>query len=92
MGMFEREIQLKNAEFAQNEQAFDLHSGEFLGTVKSAEYGAQPKARVTAGPDKGSFVVFGVKAEQIGRMEAGELPCRVKIGKHGQAEPFVKAE
>lgn len=91
-GMFDREKQLKDADFAQNEQAFDLHSAEYLGMVKSSKFGTQAKATVVAGPQSEDFVVFGVKAEQIGRMNSGELPVRVKIGRDGDAEPFVKAE
>lgn len=92
MGMFDREIQLKDADFAQNEQAFDLHSAKYLGRVRSAQFEhEQAKAIVVAGPDRKEYVVFGVKAEQVGRMTDGELPARVKIGKDGRAEPFVRA-
>jgi hypothetical protein len=90
MGLLDREVQLKDAEFTQNQQTFTLWDGEYLGMAKSADYGDQPKARVTAGPDKDTFIVFGVKAEQIGRTESGELPMEVKIGRDGRAEPFVK--
>lgn len=91
-GMFDREVQLKDAEFTANEQAFDLWDAEYLGMAKSADYGDQPKAKVIAGPDKQEYIVFGVKAEQVGRMEKGELPARVKIGRDGRAEPLVKAD
>lgn len=92
MGLFDRDVQLKDADFVQNGASFTLHSAEFLGMVKSADYGTQAKAKVIAGPDRGEYVVFGVKAEQISRMENGELPLTVKIGKDGQAEPFVPGE
>jgi len=91
-GMFDKETQLKDAEFAQNEQAFDLAAAEYLGMVKSAKFGTQAKAKVIAGPAGDEFVVFGVKAEQISRMTDDDLPARVKIGKDGDAEPFVKVE
>jgi hypothetical protein len=96
MGMFDKETQLKNAEFASGE--FMLYSGEFLGNVKHAEYGDNTKARVRAGVVGGSqvdaeeYVVFGVMAEQVGRISSGDLPQKVRIGQDGRANVLVKAE
>lgn len=96
MSMFDKETQLKNAEFADG--AFILYSGEFLGNVRHAEYGSNTKAKVIAGPvggseqDAGEYVVFGVMAEQIGRMKPGELPEKVKLTTDGRANVFAKAD
>lgn len=97
MGMFDREVQLKNAEDFNPQQPFELFEAEFLGMSKSAQYGSNPKARVKAGP-AGSvpgaakeYVVFGVMAEQVGRMDNSDLPATVKIGQDGQANVFVRA-
>lgn len=96
MGMFDKETQLKNAQEFDVEQPFELFKGEYMGKVDSAEYGENTKARVWAGP-QGSiesaakdYVVFGVMAEQIGRMEDSDLPATVKIGKDGRANVLVK--
>lgn len=96
MGMFDKETQLKNATEFDAEQPFELFKGEFLGKVDSAEYGENTKARVWAGP-QGSiesaakdYVLFGVMAEQVGRMDDGDLPATVKIGKDGRANVLVK--
>jgi hypothetical protein len=96
MGMFDKETQLKNAEFANG--PFMVYRGEFLGNTRHAEYGDNVKARVRAGAVGGSeidaewYVVFGVLAEQIGRMDKGELPEKVKLGMDGRANVFVKAD
>ena len=98
--MFDKETQLKNAPFLESDASapFMLHTGDYLGLVDSQEYGARPKARVTAGVVGGSrtdaeeYVVFGVMAEQIGRMKSGELPEKVRITQDGRANVFAKAE
>lgn len=93
-GMFDKETQLKNAEFGTGE--FMIYSGEYLGKVDHAEYGENTKARVKAGVVGGSevdaedYVVFGVMAEQIGRMDDGDLPAKCKIGEDGRAKVLVK--
>lgn len=84
MGMFDKEEQLKNQPWAENEQTFTIHSGEFNGAVETT-YGPNVKATVVAGPDKGKYILYGTMAEQIGRIESGELPASVKIGKDGQS-------
>lgn len=98
MSMFDKETQLKNAQEFDAAQGLTLFSGEFLGMAESAEYGARPKARVKAGP-LGSiesagkdYVVFGVLAEQIGRIAPGDLPTNVKLAEDGRANVFVKVE
>lgn len=98
MGMFDKETQLKNATEFDAEQPFELFEAEFLGRTKSAEYGENVKARVLAGP-QGSirdaakdYIVFGVMAEQIGRMDSNDLPATVKIGKDGRANILVKVD
>lgn len=91
MGMFDKEVLLKNADFAKDGQTFTLHSAEYIGRVKSAEYGENDKATVEAGPDHEDFVVFGVLAQQIQRMEQNELPTQVRIGQDGRAKIFVQA-
>lgn len=98
MGMFDKEIQLKNAEEFDAMQPFTLFGGKFLGMADSSEYGQRPKARVQAGPkdsasaDANEYVVFGVLAEQIGRMESNDLPATVKLTQDGRANVFVKVE
>lgn len=98
MGMFDKETQLKNAEEFDATQPFELFEAEYLGMSKSAEYGENQKARVKAGP-KGSvpgaakeYIVFGVMAEQIGRMDPSDLPATVRMGQDGRANVLVKAE
>jgi hypothetical protein len=98
MSMFDKETQLKNAAEFDAAQPFALFSGEYLGMVESAEYGARPKARVKAGP-AGSiesagqeYIVFGVLAEQINRMQPDDLPATVKLAEDGRAKVFVKVE
>ena len=96
MSMFDKETQLKNASEFDAAQGFTLFSGEFLGMAESAEYGARPKARVKAGPLDSiestgkEYIVFGVLAEQIGRIAADDLPAKVKLGQDGRATVFVK--
>lgn len=90
MGMFDKENQLKNAEFAEGEKPFTLHSGTFNGEVTTT-YGKNVKATVIAGPDREEFIVYGTMAEQIGRMESGELPTEVKVSKDGQSNILAKA-
>lgn len=90
MGMFDKEKQLKNEDFAAEEKPFTLHSGKFDGKVTTT-YGDNVKATVIAGPDKGEYIVYGTMAEQIGRMESGELPTEVKIGQDGQSNVLKKA-
>lgn len=96
MGAFDKETQLKNATEFDPEQPFELFKGEYMGNVKSAEYGDNTKAKVWAGP-QGSiegaakeYVVFGVMADQIGRQGDGDFPATVKIGKDGRANVLVK--
>jgi hypothetical protein len=90
MGMFDKEEQLKNQPWAENEQPFTIHSGQFNGQVTTS-YGDNVKATVIAGPDKGEFILYGTMAEQIGRMEDGELPASVKIGQDGQSNVLRRA-
>lgn len=96
MSMFDKETQLKNAEFADG--AFILYRGEFLGTVKHAEFGNNTKARVWAGPvggqeaDAKEYVVFGTMAEQIGRIKPSDLPEKVKITVDGRSNVIARAE
>ena len=100
MGMFDKEVQLKNAPFLENnsEGEFMLYNGTYLGTVNHKEYGSNTKARVKAGVvggsevDAESYVVFGVMADQIGRMDNGELPQKVRITIDGRANVLTKVE
>lgn len=97
MSMFDKETQLKNAEFAENGQAFTLFSCEPPVRVNHAEFGDNMKAEVKAGPvgsdqgDAETYVVFGVMAEQCGRMKPGDLPETVKIGQDGRAKVLQRA-
>jgi len=90
MGMFDKEEQLKNQEFTEGEKPFTIHSGVFNGKVTTT-YGDNVKATVVAGPDKKEFILYGTMAEQIGRMEPGELPAEVKIGQDGQSNVLRRA-
>jgi hypothetical protein len=95
MGMFDKEEQLTKQEFAQNGTPFILRSAEYLGISKHADYGENQKARVVAGPDEencSEYVVFGVMADQISRMESGNLPAVVAIVKDGRANTFAKVD
>lgn len=91
MGMFDKEVQLTKA--IQNGDVppvFVLLTAEYMGRVDSAEYGPNDKARVTVGdPDTGqtlgTFVVFGVMAQQCQRVEPGDLPQRSQVGQDGRA-------
>lgn len=85
--MFDKETQLKNAPFAESGQTFTLYSAEYKGMHES-EYGRNERALVVAGPDEETFVVFGVLAQQVQRMDDGDLPAQVKIGKDGRANIF----
>lgn len=90
MGMFDRETSLTKSDFMGKD--FVLVKGEYLGVSRSADYGENSKARVTVreldGSEERTFVVFGVLADQIQRMEAGDLPAPVRIGKDGRANVF----
>ena len=90
MGMFDKGEQLKNQPWAEGEKPFTIHSGEFNGKVTTT-YGDNVKATVVAGPDKGTFILYGTMAEQIGRMDNGELPAEVKIGTDGQSNVLRRA-
>lgn len=96
MSMFDKETQLKNAEDFDAAQGFTLFSGEYMGMADSAEYGQRPKAKVKAGPVDSAenaakeYVVFGVMAEQIGRIANGDLPAKCKIGTDGRANVLQK--
>jgi len=90
MGMFDKEKQLKNQPFTEGEKVFEIHSGRFNGEVVTT-YGKNVKATVIAGPDKEEFILYGTMAEQIGRMESGELPAKVKIGQDGQSNVLIQA-
>lgn len=98
MGMFDKEVQLKNAEFAENGNPFTIYSAEPPFKAKSAEYGENMKAFVLAGPIDGNesdaekYVVFGVMAEQCGRIESGDLPATVKVGQDGRANVLQKVD
>ena len=98
MSMFDKETQLKNAEFALNGQAFTLFSVNPPMMSNHAEYGNSMKATVKAGPlgssegDAQEYVVFGVMAEQCGRQKAGDLPTNVKITQDGRANVLARAE
>jgi len=97
MGMFDKETQLKNAQEFDAAQPFELFEAEFLGKHESAEYGEGMKAKVKAGPKDSvpsaskEYIVFGVMAEQVGRMDPSDLPATVKIGQDGRANVLVKA-
>lgn len=100
MGMFDKETQLKHAPFLETDphSKFMLWEGEYLGMTEHKDYGTNTKARVKAGPVNGSstdaeyYVVFGVMADQIGRMESGDLPARVKIIQDGRANVLARSE
>lgn len=98
MSMFDKETQLKNAEFALNSQTFTLFSVGTPAMSNHAEYGDSMKATVKAGPvgssegDAEEYVVFGVMAEQCGRVKPDDLPADVKITKDGRANVLAKAE
>lgn len=93
MGMFDKEPNLTGEGWTG--QPFKLVSGEYLGSVKSAEYGANQKARVVVETPAGEtrkFSVYGVLADQIGRMDQGDLPAMVRIEQQGNANAFVRAD
>lgn len=96
MGMFDKETQLKNADFTDG--VFMLWEGKYHGKVTHAEYGENTKATVLASPlgknkdDADEYVVFGVMADQIGRIDNGDLPSRVIITKDGRANVLQKVE
>lgn len=96
VGMFEKEVQLTKAPFVEvGGKPFYLHSAKYLGKAESADYGSNDKASVVAGPDpdtKDDFIVFGVMAQQVSRMDSGDLPAWVKIEKDGRANCFRPAE
>lgn len=91
MGMFDREPNLASQEWVK--EPFDLMRAEYIGLVKSADFGENRKARVWAIPPgedaPATFAVYGVLAEQISRMESGELPAKVRVAKEGRAHVFV---
>ena len=90
MGMFDKEKSLTKSDHKNND--FVLWSGQFLGTTKSADYGENVKARVQVSANKDAeredYVVFGVMADQINRLDSGDLPAIVRIGKDGRANVF----
>lgn len=90
MGMFDKDEQLTKQDFASNGQVFTLHSAKYLGKVDT-KYGENQKAEVVAGPDRKQFVCFGVLADQIQRMDDGDLPTDVRIEQDGEANVFVPA-
>lgn len=93
MGMFDREPNLTSEGFIN--EPFELLSGEYIGHVKSPDYGNNQKARVTvripATGEEATFSVYGVLADQIGRMDGDDLPATVRIEKQGNANVFVPA-
>ena len=96
MSMFDKETQLKNAEFALNGQSFTLFSVGTPAMSSHAEYGNTMKATVKAGAlnspeaDAKTYIVFGVMAEQCGRTTANDLPANVQITKDGRANVLQK--
>lgn len=95
MGMFDKETQLKNASEFDLEQGCRIFKGEYLGNHKSAEFNATTKAKVWAGPidsvesDAKEYILFGTMADQIGRIDAGDLPANVKMVKDGRSNVLV---
>lgn len=91
--MFEKEELLTKSDFASRE--FILYGGDFLGETEHAEYGKNVKATVTVSglgresqADRKEFVVYGVLADQVRRVESGDLPAVARIGKDGRANVF----
>lgn len=93
MGMFDKEPNLSNQDWIG--EPFRVVEAKYLGTVKSADYGENQKARVTVADADGNtknFTVYGVLADQISRMEDNDLPATVKIEKDGRANVFTKVD
>lgn len=75
---------------------FMLYSAEYEG-VKNTSFGPGHQATVLVGPEDRSgenkeYRVFGRLAEQVKKLDAGELPARVKIIREGRAFSWAKAE
>lgn len=94
MGMFDREKSLTKQDDFDITQPFEMVSAEYLGQVKSADYGDNQKARVTVnvGGENVAYSVYGVMADQIQRMEADDLPATVQVVKDGRANVFERVE
>lgn len=95
MGMFDKETQLKNAPEFDVAQGCRIFKGEYLGKHKSAEYNETTKAKVWAGPvdslesDAKEYILFGTMADQIGRIDNGDLPANVKMIQEGRSNVLV---
>lgn len=97
MGMFDKEQGLTSQDDFDTSQPFELVSAEYLGKVKHADYGENQKARVLVrgvgeSGDGAPYVVFGVMADQIQRMDDDDLPAIVIVAKDGRANVFARAD
>lgn len=90
MGMFDKRTSLTKSDYANRD--FWLLSGSYVGVTESTKFGKNHQAAVTVADtldgDGEEFVVYGVLAEQISRMDEGDLPAHVRIGKDGRANVF----
>ena len=94
MGMFDKMDQLKNAPFSDGD--FFIFSATYKGMTDHPEYGRNHMAEVVASAtekdEQDTYIVYGVMAEQVARIENGDLPAKVKLGKDGRANILVKVE
>lgn len=91
MGMFDKPPKLADDYPPNSGESFTITEGTFIGYDES--YGnPNAVAQITVTDSKGGggpYKIYGKLAEQIARMEPGELPAEVTIEKFDRANVFV---
>lgn len=95
MGMFDKPPKLAEDYPPNSGKSFTIEEGNFIGYDES--FGS-PNATATVvvtsveTPKPTPYKIYGKLAEQIGRMESGDLPAEVTIEKFDRANVFVPVD
>ena len=94
MGMFDKPPKLAEDYPPDSGKSFTITEGTFVGYDES--FGS-PNAMATivvtdSSGGGGPYKIYGKLAEQIARMEPGDLPAEVTIEKYDRANVFVPVD
>lgn len=96
MSMFDQPNEDRLSDDYPEGESFILYSAEYEG-VKKTSFGDSHQATVLIGPtdrkgENKEYRVFGRLAEQVKKLESGELPCQAQIIKEGRAHSWSKVQ
>jgi hypothetical protein len=92
MGMFDKPPKLADDYPPNSGKAFTIHEAAFIGYDESfGNPNAVATVEVSETPEgkQSSYKIYGKLAEQVARMESGDLPATVTIEKFDRANVFV---